>query len=259
MRKWQRYDSRPQRVRGALSPREREGVGQPWRRLLRLGLCWSGIGVAAWLVAARWWAQQPVREIRWSGLHRLTSAELIAVLPGYASKTGAPELGQWHRALLQHPLVAEAALYWEAPGILHIAIEERRLLASVAADGQTLLCLDTAGRLHRLPREVVRERLPRARLPQLSEEWLSVCTRLLRSVPRDSIAALYWEPSRGWMLSLRDGTVLILGDTAAVQEKWSRWSRFRRQVPGTSPIVADVRWSGLVAVLPPVPQPAPEP
>jgi cell division septal protein FtsQ len=259
MRKWHGYSSRPQRVEVAVVLRQGPPGGEfpRYRRFSRLGVVWLGVGCIVLLLAMQWWQRQPVREIRWSGLQHLSPEELLSRLPS-ASGHAVPDLEQWRQALLRHPLITGVALYWEAPGILHIAIEERRLLA-VVAQAERFLCLDAEGKLWELPRELVRERLPRVELPQLSQEQRAECVRLLQSVPRDSVSALRWEPSRGWVLHLRGGSVLWVGDTAALEAKWRRWSRFREHVALPGSAVVDLRWSGLVAVQPPVPQPPPVP
>lgn len=262
MRKWRHgYSSRP-RVKVALSAEGKVSAEQlsARRRLLRSGLYGLGISCCVLLLATQWWQRQPIREIRWSGLQKLSAEELRSLLSEAVTEKTPLVFEHWRQALLRHPLVERATLYWEAPGIVHIAIEERHLLALLAESAsESLLCLDADGTLRELPQGLVRERLPRIELPQPRGERLAECLRVLQSVPRDSVTLLRWEPSSGWTLYLRSGSVLRLGDTTGVEAKWQRWSRLRERRNLPAWVVADLRWRELVVLQPPVPQRTPVP
>lgn len=205
-----------------------------------------GLGALLTLLALGWWQRWPVHSVAMEGAELLDTAGLLALLP--EARTGI-SLKEWHLALLRHPLIEGASVYWERPGGVRVVIRERTLLARVA--GPQRVGLDEAGHLWQLP--------PGVRLPECvlslegvgpAAEYAFAAAYLLRQLPRDTVAALSWKRGEGWIVRLRNGSLLLLGDTSAVATKWQQWCSLRT----AAPVVADLRWRGLVVVRPSVSQ-----
>jgi cell division septal protein FtsQ len=250
MRKWQQRDSRRQRVKGV--PFEPPAAGHftlQKRFVQRFALVLGG-GIVAALLAAQWWQQQPLKGLRVEGTRLLDSAQLVALLPLEQGASGTVRLDEWRAALLRHPFVAAASVYWDAPGIVRIQVQERRIVALYS--GVPLVGIDAEGVPHRLEEPARLTGLPWVEAFSPSPEVFGEVAALLQVVPVDSVVRLRRERAGGWVLLLRDGSQLIWGDTVGSLQKWRRWSRFRSAVAGSSPLCADLRWHGLVVLRPSV-------
>ncbi len=251
MRKWHRHGSRPRQAESLPALGQAPQAGSQalqGRASSRFGVL-LGILFLVAIGAVQWWHRQPVTFVRLEGLHSVDTAEVRALLPKGDLRHGALSLEEWRRTLLQHPLIAAATVYWEAPGVVTVQLRERRLLG-ILHRSEPATVVDEEGRLLRLPSRVVPMELPRLELPASEPALRAVLPALWRTVPWDSVSAVSWHAGLGWSIRLRSGAVLILGDTTELADKWNRWIQCRRL--GMDPLCADLRWRGLLILRPPV-------
>ncbi len=250
MRKWRRYGSR-RPADGAFvwpSTGGEEGVAQTRRFAARFFTLCGLIALLA-ILAVGWWQRWPVHSIVVEGVRLLDTAQLRARLP---KGDEAFSLEEWRRALLRDPFVQAASVYWEKPGGIRVVVREHTLVAVLQWQHQ-LWGLDEAGSLRQLPPGMrLPEDIPWLKgIPPTAEHARAV-VQLVSRLPRESLIALSWQEGQGWVVHLRDGSVLLLGDTSAAEAQWQQWCRVS-QVRGVgAPVVADLRWRGLVVVRPSV-------
>ncbi|GEM_PF-1093581 len=248
MRKWHRHDSRRQ-VEG-VSIRTTRGVSSAGRQGGRFFASVAQIGggiVALAFLATSWWQRLPIRGISVEGVRLFDTAAILALVSAEQLR-GHPSLDVWRTALLRHPFIEAASVYWSAPGYLRIVVRERKLVAVMLRQGQRV-GVDAEGRLWSLPdRGVLPQDIPQLEVEGLSAEQARSVAHLMRFIPCDSIAAVGWDTSGGWYLRLRDGSVALVGDTSAMASKWNRWRQFRRVVTSVAPLSVDLRWQGLVVL-----------
>jgi cell division septal protein FtsQ len=212
--------------------------------------------LAGAVLSARWWQQQPLRTLEFTGVELLDTAQLHHLLQqGADALPEQPSLAEWRERLLRHPLIAEATLSWRAPGTLRVHVRERRLVALVVtASGQ--YALDSSGALFELP-SAPQGQLPIVAVPKL-QEWMKGEAAAIACALRKEllqVERLHWAPQHGWVARMENGWEVLLGDTTALEAKCSRARRFLRWRGQAAPQRVDVRWSGQVVVSVPVPQP----
>ncbi|MCS6966176.1 MAG: hypothetical protein NZ473_05370 [Candidatus Kapabacteria bacterium] len=253
MRKWQRHGSRPRWVGGVFDTSQVPPGGESpsERRFARRFLLFSGVVAVVAVVAVRWWERQPLMEVRMEGNSLVDSTELLALVPRDRVHDAPQRLGEWATAVLRHPLIASAAAYWEAPGIVRIVVREHKLLG-ILRDSDPPAVVDETGVVRVMPLQGLPARLPKLDGVESFADVAPSVAYLLRVIPQDSLARVRWEDAFGWVVQLRDGSTLLLGDTVGAVEKWYRWSCFRRSVPSAAPLRADLRWQRAVVVQPPV-------
>ncbi|MCS7177019.1 MAG: FtsQ-type POTRA domain-containing protein [Candidatus Kapabacteria bacterium] len=254
MREWREYSSRLRGVEGA----SRSRVAPSGRKTQKRGVlpyvgAAVGLVAVAILVAVAWWQRQPIQRVSFEGVHHVDTTELLALLPTAQRLHGQVDLEQWRAALQQHPLIASVDVYWSAPGVVQVAVQERDIVAALqVANGVRLL--DATGAVLPVPSQWLLTQIPRVELPSEGTAARDAVLHLLRHVPRDSVAVIRWDEFCGWNVQLRNGTVLCIGDTGRVLSKWRQWLHFRRFAASDLPLWVDLRWRGVVVVRPLVQQ-----
>ncbi|MEN3027156.1 MAG: FtsQ-type POTRA domain-containing protein [Chlorobiota bacterium] len=254
MREWREYSSRLRGVEGASRSRVAlAGRKARKRAVLPYAGAAAGLTAVAIVVAVAWWQRQPIQRVSFEGVHYLDTAELQALLPTAQHLHGQVDLERWRAALHQHPLIASADVYWRAPGVVHVTVQERNIVAALQGTNSVQLLDATGAVLPALSRRLLTE-VPKAELPSEESAAKDAVLHLLRHVPRDSVAAIRWDGFCGWSIRLRNGTVLCIGDTEQVLGKWRQWLHFRRFAASDPPLWVDLRWRGVVVVRPLVQQ-----